>query len=131
LRKLKDQGVPEGYRLLHYPDLPLLESYPTLGPQSDDRVHMDVNGMAGSLEMYLGRDLLTVDGDLVPVHWEGPGGGKGRRKYQGALSSREKARIQDAFRRKVAVARRDPTMLATQDWSGVTAIVETILTAFD
>lgn len=53
LCKLKLEGVPDGYRLLHYPDLPLLRSYPTLGPQVDDPVLMDVNGRAGSLEMYL------------------------------------------------------------------------------
>ena len=127
LNKLHQEGVPEGYRLRHYPDLPLLASYPTLGPQSSDPVFMNVNGKAGSLEMYLGRELLTVHGDLVPVHW----GGKGRRSYQGAIADHEKTRIQDAFRLKVATAKQDPAVLATQDWSGVTAIVETILTAFD
>jgi len=63
--------APESYRILHYPDLPLLVDYPTLGPQSDSPVRMNVNGKAGSLEMYLGRDLLTVNGELVPVQWTG------------------------------------------------------------
>jgi hypothetical protein len=71
LDKLKREGVPDGYHILHYPDLPLLTSYPTLGPQSSEPVLMDVNGKAGSLEMYLGRELLTVDGALVPVQWTG------------------------------------------------------------
>jgi hypothetical protein len=31
LNKLKDEGVPEGYRLLHYSDLPMLVSYRRLG----------------------------------------------------------------------------------------------------
>ena len=62
------------YRVLHYPDLPLLRRYPTLGPQLVDPVIMDVNGRAGSLEMYLGRDLLTVDSELVPVQWTGSEG---------------------------------------------------------
>jgi hypothetical protein len=70
LSELK-RDVPESYRIVHYPDLPLLVSYPTLGPQSSDLVFMNVNGKAGSLEMYLGRDLLTVSGELVPVRWEG------------------------------------------------------------
>lgn len=56
----------------------MLRAYPTLGPQLSDPVIMDVNGKAGALEMYLGRELLTVDGQLVPVQWMGYNEGKKR-----------------------------------------------------
>ena len=128
LSKLKKEALPEGYRVLHYPDLPLLRSYPTLGPQASAPVAMEVNGKAGSLEMYLGHDLLTVDGSLVPVQWTGYI--DSQRSYQGSLSSADKGRVQRAFRRKVAEALADRTRIATQDWSGVEAIVEVILDAF-
>lgn len=128
LGKLKREGMPDGYRILHYPDLPLLTSYPTLGPQSSEPVLMDVNGKAGSLEMYLGRELLTVDGALVPVQWTGYV--EGQRSYQGSIAKQQKSRIQDAFREKARVAQQDPVLRAGQDWSGITAIVETILGAF-
>lgn len=128
LDKLKRAGVPDGYRVLHYPDLPLLRRYPTLGPQLVDPVIMDVNGRAGSLEMYLGRDLLTVDGELVPVQWTGS---EGQQAHQGAISASDKARVQAAFRKKVKTALEDPAARDSQDWSGVEAIVEAILGAFD
>ncbi|MGB6581554.1 MAG: hypothetical protein WBF34_26935 [Streptosporangiaceae bacterium] len=128
LSELK-RDVPENYRIVHYPDLPLLASYPTLGPQSTDPVFMNVNGKAGSLEMYLGRDLLTVNGALVPVRWEGYV--KGQENHQGAIDDGHKRRIRKDFERKARAARRDLAVVATQDWSGVAAILETILTAFD
>jgi hypothetical protein len=128
LDKLKREVLPDGYRVMHYPELPLLRRYPTLGPQLADPVLMDVNGKAGSLEMYLGRDVLTVDGELVPVQWIGYV--KGQKSYQGAISAAEKKRIQDAFRKKVEATLHDPSMRQTQDWSGVEAIVWAILSAF-
>lgn len=129
LGTLKREGLPDGYRLLHYPDLPLLEGYPTLGPQLKEPVPMNINGKAGSLEMYLGKDLLTVDGKLIPVQWTGYS--QGQRSYQGAIAKHQKNRIHQAFADKVATARRDPTVMSVQDWSGVKAIVQTILAAFD
>lgn len=90
---------------------------------------MDVNGMAGSLEMYLGRELLTLDGALVPVQWTGYV--EGQRSYQGSIAKQQKSRIHDAFRKKAKVARQDPAARASQDWSGITAIVTTILGAFE
>jgi hypothetical protein len=129
LGKLKREGVPDGYRLLHYPDLPLLTNYPTLGPQADDPVIMDVNGKAGSLEMYLGGELLTLDDALVPVQWMGYV--EGQHAYQASIAKQEKIRIQQAFRQKAEAARQDPAVRDEQDWSGVEAIVEAILAAFD
>lgn len=129
LEKLKREVLPDSCRVLHYPEIPLLRRYPTLGPQLADPVLMDVNGKAGSLEMYLGRDVLTVEGELVPVQWTGYVPGK--RSYQGAIAAAEKVRVQGAFRKKVKAARQNPAVRANQDWSGVEAIVETILRAFD
>jgi hypothetical protein len=55
----KDPNLPENVRILHYPDLPTLKNYPTLGPYSPNPVLTDINRSAGALEMYLGRDVLT------------------------------------------------------------------------
>jgi len=129
LAKLKQERLPAGYRVMHYPELPLLRRYPTLGPQRADPVVMDVNGKAGSLEMYLGRELLMVGDELVPVQWTGYT--PGQKRYQGALAGSEKRRIQGAFRQKVKDARTDSQVRATQDWSGVEAIIAGILKAYD
>jgi hypothetical protein len=129
LDKLKQESLPDGYRLMHYPDLPVLRWYPTLGPQLSVPVPMDVNGKAASLEMYLGQELLKVEGELVPVQWTGYV--KGQRSYQGAIPSAEKKRVQGAFRKKVQAALDDPATRERQDWSGIEAIVAEMLRAFD
>ncbi|MEU6349936.1 HEPN/Toprim-associated domain-containing protein [Streptomyces sp. NPDC047072] len=125
--KLKKQKLPAGCRVLHYPDLPLLARYPTFEVASSAVTLTDVNGAAGSLEMYLGRDVLTIDGVLAPVHMGDFIGAVQRR--QGALSPSHKVLVLKAFEKKVKAARsgqRD-----TGDWSGVHAIFEKIVHAFD
>ena len=92
LDRLNETGLPDGYRVIHYPDISLLADYPTLGPQSDDLVFMDVNGKAASLEMYLGKELLTIEGKLIPVQWTGFV--ESKRSYQGSIAHHHKVRIQ-------------------------------------
>jgi hypothetical protein len=129
LSKIKeDKKIPDSYRILHYPDLPLLKSYPTLGPYASEAVLTDVNGRAGALEMYLGHDALTLDEELAPIQWTNYS--PKLQRYQGALLPRDKTGVQKAFEDKVAAAHRgaDP---AAGDWSGIHAIIEHILDAFD
>ncbi|TJZ96486.1 HEPN/Toprim-associated domain-containing protein [Actinacidiphila oryziradicis] len=128
LAKLKRQKLPVGCQVLHYPDLPLLASYPTVDSASPTVSLTNVNGVAGSLEMYLGEDVLTIDGTLAPVHL-------GTfipavRRRQGALSKRHKGLIQKAFEEKIKTARLGQRG-GTGDWSGVHAIIEGIVHAFD
>ena len=125
----KDPNLPDNVRILHYPDLPTLKNYPTLGPYSADPVLTDINGSAGALEMYLGLDVLTIDGQLVPVQWRNYNPKLGR--YQGTLLDKDKKTVQKAFAEKVkqAHARRGTT--EEEDWSGIESIIERLLTAFD
>jgi hypothetical protein len=128
LARLKKERLPEGYRIVHYPPLPLLASYPTLGPQSSKPILMDVNGKAGSLEMYLGRDVLTVEGQLISVQWTGYV--ESQHAYQGAIAKQQKIRVHKDFLEKARLAHRNPQVLPRQDWDGVTRIIDTILHAF-
>ncbi len=88
----------------------------------------DLNGCAGSLEMYLGRGLLTVDGELTPVQWTGYV--KKLNRYQASLPDHEKRRVQKAFLDVAKKALHDPAVRAAHDWSGVHAIIETVVEAF-
>ncbi|RSM59230.1 hypothetical protein DMH03_25570 [Amycolatopsis sp. WAC 01376] len=119
--------LPATCRIVHYPDLELLQDYPTLGPYSAETVRANVNGSAGSLEMYLGVDVLTKAGELVPVQWTSY---KPKvHRYQGSLLDPDKRRVQEAFREKVRDARlKGPDGM---DWTGVRAIIEAIIHAFD
>ncbi|MEU8759596.1 hypothetical protein [Streptomyces sp. NPDC048659] len=125
LAKLKAKGVPGHCRILHYPSLPLLASYPTLPPGASAPVPADVNGVAGTLELYLGRDILTgPGGQLVPLPLNAAGAG--------GFPSKSKKAMQDRFERKCDVALAAPPGTDPEgDWSAVHAIIDMILHAFD
>ena len=76
------RNLPNNIKVIQYPELDLMKSYPTIGPQGE--INMNINGLAGSIEMYMGKDILTGnDGNLELVQW---GGYMNRvKKYQGSL----------------------------------------------
>ncbi|MFS8104681.1 hypothetical protein LFM09_47020 [Lentzea alba] len=121
------RDLPATCRIVHYPDLELLEDYPTLEPYSAETVRANVNGSAGSLEMYLGVDVLTSAGKLAPVQWTSDLRKMHRR--QGSLLDHDKRRVQKAFRKKVRHAHSKGSN--GMDWTGVRAIIEAIIHAFD
>jgi hypothetical protein len=55
-RALANVSIPENIAVLAYPALDLLRDYPTLGPGG--LTSLDVNGLAASIELYLGKDVL-------------------------------------------------------------------------
>lgn len=80
------KNLPNNIRVVQYPELDLLRNYPTIDPQGE--VMMDVNGLAGSIEMFTGRDVLSGSNDkLEMIQW---GGYMSRvKKYQGSLINKE------------------------------------------
>jgi hypothetical protein len=122
LRALRGANLPSHYSILHYPDIALACSYPTLGPNGLSE--MDVNGLAGSIELYLGIDVLTgPDGKLSPVQWRSYS--EGMKAYQGEVV--HKGEIQRRFREKARAALADPGLVSGQDWSGLGAIVSGLI----
>ncbi|MEU1193452.1 hypothetical protein [Streptomyces sp. NPDC005859] len=47
--KTLGRSLPDCCRVMFCPSMPVLESYPTLGPYTDEPVTADINGRAGSL----------------------------------------------------------------------------------
>ena len=88
-------------KVLQYPVLPLATRYPTIGP-STNAMMMDVNGLAGSIELYFGRDVLQRGTELVPRQWKGFD--EGLRRYQGEIT--DKAGVQQRFEKKLRRAQR-------------------------
>lgn len=80
------RNLPNNIKVIQYPELDLMTSYPTIGPQG--KINMNINGLAGSIEMYMGKDILTGDdGNLELVQW---GGYMNRvKKYQGSLINKD------------------------------------------
>jgi hypothetical protein len=127
LARLRRERLPENCRVTHYPDLALLSSYPTVGPYSEEPVLADINGRAGSLEMYLGHDVLAIDGSLVPVQWRSYN--LALKQYHGTLMDPDKKAAQEAFERKVKDAQRNG-ITPESDWTGIQAIIEHIIHVF-
>ncbi|MET7345561.1 hypothetical protein ACIOEZ_16650 [Streptomyces sp. NPDC087866] len=133
IRALSRMPLPDNIKFLQFPELALASSYPTLGPPTTEAPAgnlstADVNGLAGSIELYLGRDVLSLpDGTFRPVQWSSYI--KGSKRYQGEIT--DKGEIQDLYYAKLARAQKDPSVIAEQDWSGVRAILEMVIHAFD
>ncbi len=123
-RSLAAIQLPQNISVCSYPDMSSLEAYPTLGPSG--LVQLNVNGLAASIELYLGSDVLA-NGEGFPVQWKGYVESLG--KYQGEVM--HKARLQEKFREKLARCRSSKEELSRCDWSGLSAILEVIFHAFD
>lgn len=123
---LKSLPTANNVRIIHYPEMDWLKSYPTYDVEGKI-VCLDVNGRAGSVEMYYGRDILTKDGALIPVRWTSYE--EKVKTYQGVVES--KTQLTKNFHEKVK--RRLSTGLdhPDEDWSGMHAILDAIVRAFD
>lgn len=128
LRKVNIHEFAPRIKILRYPDLEIARNYPTLGPPgfglpNGSLMNADVNGLAGSIELYLGRDVLTQDdGSLQPVQWTSYN--QGMRQYQGEITN--KSGIQEKFREKYKRAIRDPDAMKDGDWGGLRLILDAI-----
>lgn len=126
LRILSQAKLPPNIKVLSYPNLPLLASYPTIGPSG--RAELDVNGLAASIELYLGRDVLQgTDGEMAPVRWKGYV--ESLSQYHGEVA--RKSELQALFYRKADQAALDPAARHDQDWSGLDAILRELFGAFE
>jgi hypothetical protein len=125
IKSLERIALPPHIKVLRLPDLEWLTNYPTIGPSG--KVAMDVNGVAASIELYLGNDVLFAGGkQLAPVQWTGFD--PGMRQYQGEIL--DKDRIRERFRQKLECAKLDRRATASEQWNGLKAIFSTIFSAF-
>ena len=91
LSECTDLELPSNFALVPLPDIELGRKYPTLGPTG--KHFCDVNGRAAGIELYLGRQALSVKGELRPVRWTGYDARADA--YQGEVSG--KRDVQQAF----------------------------------
>jgi hypothetical protein len=125
-RVLESVSLRPNIAVRAYPELDLLRSYPTLGPGGP--TSLDVNGLAASIELYLGDDILRGGQDtLTPVQWKGYS--EALKQYQGEVMG--KTKLHTAFHDKAARCRADPEALKSSDWSGLSAILQEIFRAFE
>ncbi|HQR99119.1 MULTISPECIES: HEPN/Toprim-associated domain-containing protein [unclassified Polaromonas] len=115
-------ALPANIVIRQLPKLDFLENYPTIGPTGAAK--LDVNGIAASIELYLGEDVLRLDsGNLAVVQWTGYE--KSVNQYQGELL--EKSKVQARFREKLS-RHSGP---AGPDWDGLRAVFRVLFSAFE
>ena len=86
------------------------DSYPALGPNG--KTLQNINGLACGIELYLGKDVLEKDGELIPIQWKGFDSRISR--YQGEIL--EKSKIQDRFRSKIDECTQDRDKIQSINW---------------
>jgi len=125
MKGLDKLDIPKNIVIMRNPSIPYAKNYPTIGPQGIN--NMDVNGLAGSLELYFGEDVLKLDGQqLTPVLWKGYDASLGQ--YQGELNN--KSELQSSYLRKIKDCQINHDNLLKYDWSAMRIIFEAIFKAF-
>jgi len=125
LRGFQKTMIPKNIKILQYPNIKIAENYPTLGPSGISQ--MNINGLACSIELYLGKDILSKDGQLIPVQWKGYDQTLG--KYQGEII--DKSSVQKQFQTKIDDCLNDPAKASNYDWTELNELLQTIFNAFN
>ncbi len=122
---LKKIDIPINVRICSYPNLEFTKSYPTIGPYGI--IPTDINGLACSIELYLGIDMLKDEnGDFIPVQWKGYN--QLIRKYQGEILNKEL--ILQRYFKLLDNIEKEGKLDNTHDWSGIISIINMIFKAF-
>lgn len=123
IKSLESVVLPHNVRLMHLPNLTLCDSYPTIGPT--DNENANINGRACSIELFLGKDILTVEEKLIPIMWTGYIDKV--KAYQGEIMS--KGDIQKKFKGKLQEAE-EKGVQYLDDWCELDILLNSIFGAF-
>ena len=94
--------MPSNIKIMKLPYINIAQNYPTIGPT--DINYMDINGLACSIELFLGSDILKDEtGNFEPIRWKSYI--DRIKKYQGEIQN--KSLIQDRFREKIKEQKKD------------------------
>lgn len=125
LRILSGIQLPNEIRISVLPNIDLATSYPTIGPQGN--MMGDINGVACSIELYLGRDILVeAEERLYPVRYTGYVQAMG--KWQGEITN--KLALQEKYLRLLGKAPFSSAIVAAHDWSGMELVLRRLIALY-
>jgi hypothetical protein len=125
LKGLQKVKIAKNIKIFTLPEIEFLSNYPTIGPSG--MVLLNINSLVGSIEMYLGKEVLSdEEGNYYPIQWTGFE--SGLRKYQGEIT--EKSLVQKKFEEKLEYCKKDKNMMTNFDWSEIKTILEGIFRIF-
>lgn len=122
IKNLRNVQLPSNIKVLQYPEIEWAKKYPTIGPSGIQE--MDINGLAGSIELYLGKDCLKENGKFLPIQWMGYI--DSINQYQGVIKGKDK--IQRAFRKKAKIF--DKSDYDKEQWMELISIITLIRNAW-
>ncbi len=126
LLNIKDIKIPSNIKILQYPDLQYAKDYPTIGPSGIN--NLDVNGLACSIELYLGREIISDEnGKFIPIQWKGFD--QRINKYHGEILN--KTTILKKFKDKINDCKNDLSRISNYDWEPLKLVFDKIFTAFN
>lgn len=118
LSKIK---CPDNFRIMHLPEIQLAEKYPVIGEQN----LVNINGIACSIELFLGKDILLKDGQFIPIQIKGCIGKEGAN--QGEIL--HKSLIQNRFRDKIKKTLVNGN-IEEENWGEMRILLENIFSVF-
>jgi len=125
MKALANLQLPDNMRVMTYPRYEYLESFPTIGP--DGNHNLDVNQLAGSIELYLCRQALEISNEVSLVQWKGFD--QSLSCYQGEVLNKNK--IQEQFFDIVKAVENNPDLKEKYDWNGLELIFQDVFKAFE
>jgi len=82
--KLSKIPISNNIMVMKLPFLEFCESYPTLGPTGKE--NLDINGLAVSIELFFGDDIIKMDSEYYPIQWTNYV--QSIEKYQGSITNK-------------------------------------------
>lgn len=119
IMELKSIELPENIKIGTYPDILVCNDYPTIGPQGVQR--MNINGFAGSIELYLGNEILKENDEYTPIQWTGYI--EKMEQYQGKIMGKS-----NVYKKFVKKYNESPDEI---EWGNLNKVLEMIFSAFD
>ena len=125
IESLNGINVPKNIAILRLPEIELANNYPTIGPSGTSS--LNINGLAGSIELYLGKDIIFDNGNFIPIQWKGYS--QRIKAYQGEILLKKE--VQKKFEKFIKECKQDKNLIHKKDWWGIKLIFEKIFHAFD
>lgn len=115
LLQIKGIQLLDTISIMKLPELDFCMDYPTIGRTGNN--NLNINGLAVSIEMFYGDDIIKREGEYQPVIWKGYF--DRIKNYQGVIS--EKNQINRLMEKKL----KSPD-LKNQDWSKLDMLWQSI-----
>lgn len=123
---------PDNFRILLYPELKQLKSYPTIIPNGSI-IKDNINKKAASIELYLPDRIIKNNSEYLPIEWEARKKIKGLDGeeiflYQGVITQKDD--IKKEFHNLKRRIENDNEVFQPDEWGKLNELLKMILFAF-